>query len=59
MLVKGSMSKLLALVIVGIMAIQIIKPLGWPGLKRRSDFWKLALLAIAAISVTVVLSHLA
>ncbi|MBN9253835.1 MULTISPECIES: hypothetical protein [unclassified Mesorhizobium] len=53
------MSKLLALVIVGIMAIQIIKPLGWPGLKRRSDFWKLALLAIAAISVTVVLSHLA
>ncbi|OJX73484.1 MAG: hypothetical protein BGO93_13390 [Mesorhizobium sp. 65-26] len=59
MLVKGCMSKLLALVIVGIMAIQIIKPLGWPGLKRRSDFWKLALLAIAAISVTVVLSHLA
>jgi hypothetical protein len=59
MLVKGCMSKLLALVIVGIMAIQIIKPLGWPGLKRRSDFWKLALLAIAAISLTVVLSHLA
>lgn len=57
MLVKGCMSKLLALVIVGIMAIQIIKPLGWPGLKRRSDFWKLALLAIAAISVTAVLSH--
>ncbi|CAN7289125.1 hypothetical protein [Mesorhizobium sp. LjRoot246] len=51
------MSKLLALVIVGIMVIQLIKPLGWPGLKRRSDFWKLALLAMAAISMTAVLGH--
>jgi hypothetical protein len=57
MLVKGSMSKLLALVIIGMMAIQLIKPLGWPGLKRRSDFWKLALLAMAAISITAVLGH--
>ncbi|TIQ16101.1 MAG: hypothetical protein E5X61_29470, partial [Mesorhizobium sp.] len=39
------MSKLLALVIVAMMVIQLIKPLGWPGLKRRSDFWKLAVLA--------------
>lgn len=26
---------------------QIIRPLGLPGLKRRGDFWKLAVLAIA------------
>ncbi|PBB97453.1 hypothetical protein CK224_16805 [Mesorhizobium sp. WSM3862] len=51
------MTKLLALVIIGIMLIQIIKPLGWPGLKRRSDFWKLALLAMAAISLAAVLGH--
>ncbi|WP_189362940.1 hypothetical protein [Mesorhizobium sp. M4A.F.Ca.ET.022.05.2.1] len=57
MLLKGGMSKLLALVIIGIMVIQLIKPLGWPGLKRRSDFWKLALLAMAAISITAVLGH--
>jgi hypothetical protein len=57
MLVKGGMSKLLALVIVAMMVIQLIKPLGWPGLKRRGDFWKLALLAMAAISVTAVLGH--
>jgi hypothetical protein len=57
MLVKGSMSKFLALVIVAMMVIQMIKPLGWPGLKRRSDFWKLALLAMAAISMTAVLGH--
>ncbi|TIW22076.1 MAG: hypothetical protein E5V65_04740 [Mesorhizobium sp.] len=52
------MTKLLALVIIGIMLIQIIKPLGWPGLKRRGDFWKLALLAMAAISLAAVLGHL-
>ncbi|WP_210214066.1 hypothetical protein [Mesorhizobium sp. M4B.F.Ca.ET.017.02.2.1] len=57
MLLKSGMSKLLALVIIGIMVIQLIKPLGWPGLKRRSDFWKLALLAMAAISLTAVLGH--
>ena len=51
------MSKLLSLVIVGLMLIQIIKPLGLPGLKRRSDFWKLAAAALAAISLTVILSH--
>ncbi|RUU14335.1 hypothetical protein EOD23_01445 [Mesorhizobium sp. USDA-HM6] len=51
------MTKLLALVIIGIMLIQIIKPLGWPGLKRRGDFWKLALLAMAAISLAAVLGH--
>ncbi len=52
------MSKALALVIIGMMVIQIIKPLGLPGLKQRRDFWKLAVLALAALSVTIVLSHL-
>ncbi|RRI05042.1 hypothetical protein EH240_07605 [Mesorhizobium tamadayense] len=51
------MTKLLALVIIGIMLIQVIKPLGWPGLKRRTDFWKLAVLAMAAISLAAVLGH--
>lgn len=58
MLIKGGMTKLLALVIIGFMVIQLIKPIGWPGLKRRSDFWKLALLAMAAISLAAVLGHL-
>ena len=51
------MSKFLALVIIGFMIVQIIKPLGLPGLRRRSDFWKLAVLALAAISITVLVSH--
>src|SRR5688500_2726267 len=57
MLVKGAMSKLLALVILGLMAVQLIRPLGLPGLRRRRDFWKLAVVALAAISATVLLSH--
>jgi hypothetical protein len=51
------MSKILALVIVAMMIIQLIKPLGLPGLKQRRDFWKLAVAAMVAISLTVLLSH--
>ena len=51
------MSKILALVIVAMMVVQIIKPLGLPGLKERRDFWKLAVAALAAISLTVLISH--
>lgn len=48
---------MLALVIIGLMVAQLIKPLGLPGLKQRRDVWKLALLALGAISATVLLSH--
>jgi hypothetical protein len=51
------MTKALSIVIILIMIVQIIKPLGLPGLRKRSDFWKLALGALALISLTVVLSH--
>ena len=51
------MSKFLALVIIAMMVIQIIKPLGLPGLERRADFWKLAVLALGAISLTALRGH--
>ena len=51
------MTKILSLLIVGLMIVQIIKPLGLPGLKRRADFWKLALVALGLIVVTAGLSH--
>ncbi len=51
------MTKALSIVIILIMIVQIIKPLGLPGLRKRSDFWKLALGALGLISLTVVLSH--
>ena len=39
------------------MVLHLIKPLGLPGLKRRGDFWKLAVDALAAVSLTVILQH--
>lgn len=51
------MSKFFALLILAAMIVQIIKPLGLPGLERRADFWKLAVLALGAISLTALLGH--
>jgi hypothetical protein len=51
------MSKALAFVIIAMMGIQLIKPLGLPGLRQRRDFWKLAVVAMVLISLTVLLSH--
>ena len=47
------MTKALAVLIVLLMVIQIIKPLGFRGLKRRADFWKIGLGAVALIVLTV------
>ncbi len=49
------MTKILSLLIIVAMILHLIRPLGLPGLKRRADFWKIALLAMAAISLTVVI----
>jgi hypothetical protein len=54
---RNGMTKILSLLIVGLMIVQIIKPLGLPGLKRRADFWKLALVAFALIVLTAGFSH--
>lgn len=51
------MSKALSLVILCIMVVQVIRPLGLPGLRRRRDSWKLALAALSVISLTALLSH--
>jgi len=51
------MTKALSIIIILIMIVQIIKPLGLPGLRKRSDFWKLALGALGLISLTVILSN--
>ncbi|MDZ5699423.1 MULTISPECIES: hypothetical protein [Phyllobacteriaceae] len=51
------MTKILSLLIMAMMVLHLIRPLGLPGLKRRQDFWKLAVAALAAIMVTVGISH--
>jgi hypothetical protein len=52
-----AMSKIIALVIIAMMAIQIIKPIGLPGFRQRRDFWKLAVVAFAAFALDVFLTH--
>lgn len=37
------------------MIVHIIRPLGLPGLKKRADFWKIALIAIAVMMLTVLI----
>jgi len=54
---KADMTKLFTVLILVAMVIHIVKPLGLPGLRRRADFWKLAVLALVAISLTAALSH--
>lgn len=48
------MTKLVSLLVVLAMAVQFIKPLGLPGLKKRSDAWKLAIAALAIIMLVAV-----
>ena len=49
------MGKILALLLIAVMALHLIKPLGLPGLRRRGDFWKIAVAALAAMSLAALL----
>jgi hypothetical protein len=45
------MTKAVVLFLCLAMLVQVIRPLGFPGLRRRSDAWKLAVAAIGIVSV--------
>ncbi|MBC2886951.1 hypothetical protein H7Q97_16325 [Ochrobactrum sp. CM-21-5] len=47
------LTKILPVLLVLLMGIHIIKPLGVPGLKRRGDFWKIAVIAIVVMALSV------
>ena len=49
------MTKAIAILLMLAMLIQIIRPLGLPGLGRRGDFWKLAVFAFAIWSAALLL----
>ncbi len=49
------MTKVISILLILLMLIQIIKPLNLPGLRRRMDFWKLALLAFALWTLALLL----
>jgi hypothetical protein len=48
-----AMTKLIAVLLILAMALQVIRPLGLPGLRRRMDFWKIALIAFAVWSAAL------
>ncbi|UJW76919.1 hypothetical protein [Rhizobium sp. SL42] len=47
------MTKAISAFLILAMLIQLIKPLGLPGLRRRGDFWKLAVVAFVIWSITL------
>ncbi len=49
------LTKAIAIVLLLAMIAHLIKPIGLPGLKKRGDFWKIAVFAfIAMMSVVVI-----
>ncbi|WP_439271483.1 hypothetical protein [Pseudochrobactrum sp. HB0163] len=49
------MTKIIPALLLILMGLHVLKPLGLPGLKRRSDFWKIAVAAIAIMMLTLIL----
>ena len=50
------MSKAVALVLLLAMLAHLIRPFGLPGLRRRGDFWKIAVFAFGLIVITAGIS---
>ncbi|MCB5203892.1 hypothetical protein LH464_15575 [Neorhizobium sp. T786] len=49
------MSKAIGILLLLAMLVHIIRPLGLPGLKRRADFWKIAVAAFVIWSFALVI----
>ncbi|GAB5463437.1 MAG: hypothetical protein HoeaKO_35280 [Hoeflea alexandrii] len=47
-------TKILLVLVLVAMSLHLIKPFGLPGLKRRSDVWKIALILIFAMMMALV-----
>ena len=46
------MAKALTFILLLAMVAHLIRPFGWPGLRTRGDFWKIALFALGAMILT-------
>ena len=49
------MTKAISLILGAAMVVQIIRPLGLPGLKRRADAWKIAAAALVLVAAVAAL----
>ena len=52
---QNPLAKVIALLLLGAMIVHIIRPLGLPGLKKRGDFWKIAVVALFIMMLTVLI----
>ncbi len=51
------MTKILPLLAMLLMILHIFRPLGLPGLRRRADFWKIAIAMILLTLLAAALQH--
>ena len=49
------MNKLFTLLAIVVMGVQIWRPIGLPGLRRRSDFWRIAVAAMVVFGLVALL----
>ncbi|MDY8107663.1 hypothetical protein U0C82_00680 [Fulvimarina sp. 2208YS6-2-32] len=49
------MSKILSLLFLILMVAHLVRPFGVPGLRRRADFWKIALAGLAIFSLVILI----
>ncbi|WP_181409836.1 hypothetical protein [Martelella alba] len=49
------MTKLIALLLIAAMVAHIIRPFGVPGLRKRMDFWKIAVFAFVLFSIVLLI----
>ena len=47
------MAKFVMVFFAAVACIQLIKPIGWPGLKQRRDAWKLVMAGFMAVLVVI------
>ncbi len=47
------MARAISFLLILAMAVQIIRPIGLPGLKKRGDFWKIAVFAFAVTMLII------
>lgn len=49
------MNKAISIFLMLVMVVQLIRPLGLPGLRKRHDFWKMAVAAFVIWTVTLLI----
>lgn len=54
---KNSVTKAIGVLLLLAMAVHVIKPLGVPGLRRRADFWKIAIIAFAVWTIALIINE--